>query len=133
VFGAFSAPASSSASNSSGGSSAATSAYYAAEAAQGEAGDQLQAEQIAANASTAQAQIASQTSITNNQTWANQEAAVNNANNQAQLNLGALNLDYQENEASILNAQDQFALNVGAYDGTSALTTLENSGYFAAH
>lgn len=56
-------------------------AYYAAESAQGQAGDALQAVQIQSQAQTAQTQIAADASVTNNTTWAGTDLATTQSNN----------------------------------------------------
>ena len=69
-----------------GGSSdgaSAAGAYYAASAAQAQAGDQLQAVQIAANAQTAQAQAAAAASVSVNQAWATAQTRQTQFNDQA--------------------------------------------------
>jgi len=71
----------------SGSGDAATSAYFQAEAAQGIAGDQLQATQIAAQASTAQALIAANANENINSTWATADVTQTENTNAAQVSL----------------------------------------------
>jgi len=56
-------------------------AYYAAESAQAQAGDALQAVQIESQAQTAQTQLNDATTLAVQQTWANKNLATTNANN----------------------------------------------------
>jgi predicted transcriptional regulator len=59
----------------------AAAAYYAANAAEAQSGNALEAVRIQAQAATAQTQIGADVSTTNNTTWANTDLAINADNN----------------------------------------------------
>jgi len=58
-----------------------TAAYYAAESAQAQAGDELQAVQIQSNAATAQTALNDAATVSTNDTWASTNLATTQSNN----------------------------------------------------
>jgi hypothetical protein len=111
----------SSASSSQASSDAATAAsYYAAESAQGVAGDELQAEQINAQATTAQTLIGASADVSNNQTWAATDLAMNQSNNQAAMSVAPI--AEQESLISTLG-------NVAALPPVTTTTSKTSSGF----
>lgn len=72
-----------------GGSSdgGAAAAYYAANAATAQAGDAVQIAQIQAQAGTAQTQLVTGASVSNNTTWATADVTMNAANDATQISL----------------------------------------------
>jgi hypothetical protein len=101
----------------------ATSAYYSAESAQGVAGDQLQATQIAANAAVAQAQIAAGMSTTNTANTNATTLAVTQANDATATALAPYQVQGQ-----LVTTLGQ----VASLPGTTTTTTTNsgNSGFF---
>lgn len=110
-----------------------SAAFFAAQAAQAQANDQVQLAQIVTGAATAQAGIASTTSITNNTTWANTQEQEAENDNQSELNLGELALDKQLNQQVSDNGQNQALLNVLNLGGLQAYEAGVSSGIYASH
>lgn len=133
MLGFFKPAASSSGTEANGSSTALDSAYVQATGAQSQAQAATQIASINANASTAQAQIASNTTLGVNNIWSAQQLQTSENANQTQLNLGELSLDQQLNAQGTTNADNQFLLNLNEFGNTNEFETLVNSGYFATH
>lgn len=127
------ASSSSSGTEANGSSTALDSAYLTATGDQSTAQAATQIASINANASTAQAQIASNTTLGTNQIWATQEQQVNSDNLQGVLNQGELSLDSQYETDAEKNAANQYGLNVIQGGGISAFDALVDNGYYTNH
>ena len=97
------------------GGSSNASAFYAAESAQNVAGDQLQATQIGAQASTTQALASDAAGVTVQQTWAATDLAESNANNSTAITLAPF-----EVEGQLVNT-------LGAVAALPPVTTVSNA------
>ncbi len=98
-------------------------AYYAAESAQAQAGDALQAVQIESQAQTAQTGLNDATTLAVQQTWANTNLATTNANNAE-----ATTLAPYQTEQSLFSTLGSIA----SLPGTTVTSTNSsgNSGFF---
>lgn len=110
-------------SSSSGGADPNAAAYYAAESAQGQAGDALQAVQIQSQAATAQDLINANASVTNNSTWAGNSLGVAQINAQAAESLAPFAV-----ENSLVNALGQVASQPPT--AVTSSNTQTNNGFF---
>lgn len=98
-----------------GGDSSGAAAYYAAQSAQAQSGNALQAVQIQAQAQTTQTLIAAQTSVANNTTWADTSVTNTAANNAAALALAPYDV-----QNSLIDTLGQIAEKPGAVTTTSS-------------
>lgn len=104
-----------------GGSNSGAAAYYAAQSAEAQSGNALQAVQIQANATTAQMQIAADTSVANNTTWASTSVTNIAANNSAAIALAPYQLQN--------NLIDELG-NIASKPGAVVTNTSSSKGFF---
>ena len=110
--------------SSSGGSDPNVAAYYAAESAQAQSGNALQAVQIQTAAQTAQTLIGANASVVNNATWASTDLATTKANDAAAQAIAPYNV-----QNNLISTLGQVA-SVPGGTSTTTSSTGGTSGFF---